>query len=110
METKDPKPASFDPQPGEVVLQWKGDPNLRGFNLYRSSENGSPVRVNGDPIKPLKLYTGGKGLVDYQYTDRAVVAGETYYYRYEEIGSNGKTTQWETPVQKVANAILPPEP
>jgi hypothetical protein len=92
----------IDPKPGEVVLQWKGNPHLKGFNIYRRSENGNPIRVNKNPVKSLKSYTGGKQLLEFEYLDRGVLAGETYYYTLEEIDENGKTSMYETPISKTA--------
>ena len=56
---------------GSVLLDWPSstDPNLAGYNVYRSTASGGPyAQLNGS-------------LVSFSiYTDAAVVNGTTYYY------------------------------
>lgn len=101
-----PEPTST--VPGQVVLQWKGEPGLKGFNVYRRKENGPSKKVNTAIVKPVQAYTGGRTLDNYEYIDRDVFVGETYSYQYEEVRADGTTTLWQTPVQKVGNAITTP--
>lgn len=104
---KNEKTGSKFPTPGQVVLRWNAAPNLT-FNIYRRSENGSDIQINKEPVKPMEAFSGGKGLVSFQYVDRTVVVGEEYFYTLEEISKDGKTSIWETPWKMTATGINPP--
>lgn len=76
-----------------IVVEWKtaSEVNAAGFHLYRSeSPSGTVERITTDliPVKGDAL-TGA----DYQYIDTTVVAGRTYDYWLEEIGTNGNATR-----------------
>lgn len=84
-----------------VIVEWSTASELdtAGFALFRSeSPTGEYMRVNTDIIPastdPL---TGGS----YQYEDRQVVAGQTYYYQLEEVEFSGQTTRFG-PIEVVA--------
>jgi hypothetical protein len=99
-----------DPVPGQAILKWNADPNLK-FNIYRRTENGNDIQINQDPIKPLKEFSGGKGLTAFEYIDRTVRVGEGYYYTLEQIDRNGKTSTWDTPwkISAVPLEVEPPK-
>ena len=77
-----------------VIVDWSTASELdtAGFNLYRrNTENGPLIQINdflipssSDPL------AGGT----YQYTDRQVVPGQTYYYQLEAVEVNGSTTRY----------------
>ena len=89
-----------------VIVEWttESEVDMAGFNLYRSeSPDGPYVKVNtalipgaSDPI------LGGQ----YAYTDTNVVAGQTYYYKLEDVELDGATTL-HGPIEVVAEASSP---
>jgi len=89
-----------------VLVEWttESEVDVAGFNLYRSeSPDGPYVKTNpalipgaSDPL------LGGK----YTYTDTNVVAGQTYYYKLEDVDLDGTTTL-HGPIQVVAEARSP---
>ena len=89
-----------------VFVEWttESEVDVAGFNLYRSeSLDGPYVKVNtalipgaSDPL------LGGK----YAYTDTNVVAGQTYYYKLEDVDLDGTTTL-HGPIEVVAEASSP---
>ncbi len=78
--------------PVTVTVEWStaSELNTAGFNLYRSNnKDGSYVRINPELIPAsTDLLIGGS----YVFTDTHVSAGRTYYYRLEEIETNGATS------------------
>jgi hypothetical protein len=100
--------AAEEPTPAAsvVIVEWttESEVDVAGFNLYRSdSPDGPYVKVNAALIPgasdPL---LGGK----YTYTDTNVVAGQTYYYKLEDIDLDGTTTL-HGPIEVVAEAASP---
>ena len=95
------------PDSSLVLVEWttESEVDMAGFNLYRSeSPDGPYVKVNtalipgaSDPI------LGGQ----YAYTDTNVVAGQTYYYKLEDVELDGATTL-HGPIEVVAEAGSPP--
>lgn len=78
-----------------VVVEWTTGSELdtAGFNLYRSeSPEGSQTQVNSSliPASPDPLAGGA-----YEYTDRQVTAGRTYFYTLEEVEFSGTTTRYD---------------
>ncbi len=75
--------------PPRVVVEWTTatEINTAGFNLYRSTYPEGPfVKINShllpastDPL------AGGK----YKYEDSHVTAGQTYYYKLEDVELGG---------------------
>jgi fibronectin type 3 domain-containing protein len=59
---------------GSVALTWdaNGEPDLAGYNVYRSTS--SPVSTSGTPLNGATLLTSPS------YTDNNVASGTTYYY------------------------------
>jgi hypothetical protein len=100
--------AAEDPTPAAnvVIVEWTTESEVEtaGFNLYRSdSPDGPYVKVNdalipgaSDPV------LGGQ----YAYTDTNVVAGQTYYYKLEDVDLDGTTTL-HGPIEVVAEASRP---
>ncbi len=69
---------------GNIVINWTIDnaDNLAGFNLHRSETNNSDYKqLNEFPIT-------GSG--SFQYIDIQFDPGKTYYYKLEELCTNGK--------------------
>ena len=90
-------------EPGRVVLRWKADSDFSGFNVYRSQSNGTKVKVNTSPVKPLS--TSDSGMAPYEFEERGLIAGRDYYYLLEEIDREGATRVWETPRKAVASPL-----
>ena len=72
-----------------VTVDWStaSELNTAGFNLYRSDNKDGPfTRINTAliPASPDPLVGGS-----YAFTDTQVTAGWTYYYRLEEVETNG---------------------
>ncbi len=69
---------------GYLVLYWETGYEMQnfGFNIYRSRQAmDNFIKINDDVIV-------GEG--SYSYIDETVTAGETFYYKIEEICKNGK--------------------
>lgn len=76
-----------------VMVEWTTASELDtvGFNVFRSEQpQGEYRQVNLEliPASPDPL-TGGS----YQYEDRNVQPGRTYYYQLEDVEQNGATTR-----------------
>ncbi len=72
-----------------VVVEWSTASELDtvGFNLYRAEQaNGEYTKINAAVIP-----SAGDALTgsDYQYEDRDVRAGQTYYYELEDVTPAG---------------------
>ncbi len=85
--------ASADCAATPNVLDWTtaSELNTAGFNLYRSENaNGPFIKINAQliPASPDPL-TGGK----YEYLDKDVVAGHTYYYQLEDVEVSGASAR-----------------
>jgi hypothetical protein len=100
--------AAEEPTPAAsvVVVEWttESEVDVAGFNLYRSENpNGPYVKVNTTliPGSPDPLL-GGK----YVYTDTNVVAGQTYYYKLEDVDLDGTITL-HGPIEVVAEESGP---
>lgn len=92
--------ASFSEFEG-VVLTWStGRENANmGFNVLRSlSAEGDYTRINQKLLKPVSPG-------NYNFVDTAVVAGEVYYYRLEDVDRSGRSNQH----QPLKIAIAAPE-
>jgi len=74
-----------------IVIEWKTASELDtvGFNILRAeSSDGTPVKINQSLISPSDdPLTGGS----YQYEDRDVKVGATYYYYLEDLDAQGNT-------------------
>lgn len=76
-----------------ILIEWStaNEIDTVGFNLYRSENpefqyeqvNASLIPSLNDPL------TGG----NYQFEDENVTPGKTYYYRLEDVETNGGSTQ-----------------
>ena len=89
-----------------VIVEWttESEVNTAGFNVYRSeSAEGPYIQVNREliPASPDPILGG-----HYVYTDTNVVAGQTYYYKLEDVELDGTTTL-HGPIEVVAEASGP---
>ena len=69
-----------------AALTWSTETevNTAGFNIYRSEQPAGPWQLlneNG----PLAAQGGSTDGAEYQYVDRGLSAGSTYYYLIEEV-------------------------
>lgn len=77
---------------GKVILKWSTESEIDnvGFNLYRSeSKGGEYVQINDDLIQALGTQTEGSS---YEFTDEDVQNRKTYWYKLEDIDTNGIST------------------
>jgi hypothetical protein len=89
-----------------VLVEWttESEVDMAGFNLYRSeSPTGHYVKVNTALIPGASDPLLGSR---YVYTDTNVVAGQTYYYKLEDVDLDGTTTL-HGPIEVVAEARSP---
>ena len=73
----------------KVVLEWttESEINNMGFNIYRAeSENGEYVQINEELIPAKGSATQG---ATYTFTDSAVKNRTTYFYKLEDVDTNG---------------------
>jgi hypothetical protein len=81
-------------EPGVVRLTWKtqSEENTFGFNVMRrTSQTGKPERINGKPI----LGAGNSSTENfYEYCDKTVKVGDTYYYSLQEINLSGQVSDF----------------
>jgi hypothetical protein len=84
----------------EVVVTWETalEIDTIGFNLWRStSPDGAYEQVNDGLIMAASM--GGVWGGSYSYTDTAVVAGQVYYYKLEELEAGDPIkSNWYGPV------------
>jgi hypothetical protein len=74
-----------------VRLAWKTrlENENAGFNILRAnSKTGTFVQMNGSPLP-------GNETGAYEFVDKEVVSGRTYFYKLEDINLNGIRTQHE---------------
>ncbi len=78
-----------------VSLQWdpSSSPNINGYNIYRSTNNGGPY----SKINPSLNSTTS-------YSDNSVVDGTTYYY----VTTAVNTSNQESGYSNQATAVIPP--
>jgi hypothetical protein len=98
--------ASFDVQPANsrVTLTWSTASEIdnAGFNLYRAeSENGNYIKINISLISAIGSTTQG---ASYEFTDTDVQNRKAYYYKLEDIDTNGTST-FHGPVKAVPRSI-----
>ncbi len=76
-----------------ILIEWSTASELDtvGFNLYRSDNSEGPFEMINASLVPSSSdpLTGG----EYKYEDTSVTAGKTYYYRLEDVETNGATSQ-----------------
>ncbi len=78
--------AQLSPSMKTVEVSWQtvSETSVVGFNVYRaSSEDGPQQKLNSSTI--MAAYPGAMG-GSYQFVDRAVTPGQTYYYWVEATG------------------------
>jgi hypothetical protein len=74
------------------MLTWttETETNNAGFNLYRSeSEDGAYIKLNDSLIPSKGSSTQG---ASYEFIDTNVQNRKTYYYKLEDIDTNGNST------------------
>jgi len=79
-----------------VLLEWETASEIEnaGFNIWRKDgEAGTYERINTTFILAEGSPTQG---ATYSYTDYTVYPGDTYYYRLEDVDTNGKSTFHDT--------------
>lgn len=80
-------------QPAPITIEWRTETevNTAGFNIYRASaENGAYIRINEQIIPGKGGPTSGSA---YQYVDRDIESGETYFYRLEDVELDNTVSQ-----------------
>jgi len=86
-----PKPRNRIPSgPGEIAIRWttEQETEVSGFNILRSdSPRGPWRRVNSETVGAAGRSTTPRS---YEYIDRDVQSGKTYYYFLEEVLANGE--------------------
>ena len=92
--------ASFTAEPSNksVRLIWEtsSETDNAGFNVYRSdSADGEYIKINNQLISAKGSFVQG---ATYEFIDKNVKNGKTYYYKLEDIDTAGKSTFHE-PVQ-----------
>lgn len=93
-------------EPGIVVLERKASPEIQGFNVYRvDPDDGSRSLVNSRLVEPASEIADDRGLVTYRVIDRGVIAGQEYYYVFEEVAKDGTKTTWDTPQPIIAKSL-----
>ncbi len=72
---------------GSVSVQWRTETETNNsfFRLYRSTTQD----VNGEIVAVVPGQENSATQHTYQYTDRHVINGTTYYYRLADVGSDG---------------------
>ena len=76
------------PSDGKVTLKWKTETEINnyGFNIYRSED-----KNGGDEKIHYKSASGNLGGELYSFADTDVVNGKRYYYKLEDVDTNGET-------------------
>ena len=93
-------------EPGIVILERKASPDIQGFNVYRvDPDDRTESQVNSKLVKPASDILDQHGLATYRVIDRGVIAGEDYYYIFEEVAQDGAKTRWETHQRMTAQPI-----
>jgi hypothetical protein len=81
--------------PAAITVEWQTETevNTAGFNVYRAlSPEGPYELLNGALIASRGSARSGSS---YSYTDQDVAAGQTYYYRLEDVELDNSATQHE---------------
>ena len=96
---------SATPKIGTVILNWATESEIEnaGFNIYRAdSEHGEYIKINSFLIPAEGSPTHG---ASYEFVDRGLKKGKTYYYKLEDIDFSGATTI-HAPVSATPRRIL----
>src|SRR5207248_227210 len=93
-----PQNLAAAPADSSIGLSWSanGEPDLAGYNLYRSTS--SPVDTGGAPLN------GGDLIQAASYEDGSVTVGTTYYYALVAVDGAGNAS----PVSAEAQAAAQP--
>ena len=98
-----PQNLSASPGNGLVTIAWNGtsQPDLIGYNIYRSTS--TPVPTNVAPLN------GASPIPTAIYTDRPVTNGTTYYYAVTTVFPSGQSAPsneaFATPEQFAGSAL-----
>jgi len=89
--------------PGMVIVEWttESEFNLAGFNVYRSENPEGSFLKSNHALIPASSDPVARG--SYVYTDTAVTAGVTYYYKLEDVELDGNSTV-HGPIEILAEA------
>lgn len=92
----------------QAVLRWQAtqEKYTYGYLVYRSQERQGPFLRLGKEIVRAK---GGEGVNGYEFIDRDVIPGRTYYYYLDQISLNGIKSRFSGVLAKVVEAVEPAE-
>ena len=89
---------------GGIVISWgtAEEINNAGFNVWRADQADGPYEI----INPSMIPAEGDPLhgADYEYTDNGVKSGKTFFYKLEDVDTNGNSNM-NGPVS--ATALFP---
>jgi len=88
------------PKSSKIILQWRTETEIdnAGFNIYRSTDDkGEYEKINSALIPAQGSPAQG---ASYEFIDSGLKSGKTYYYKLEDIDSNGIAT-FHGPVKAV---------
>ncbi|MBC8230203.1 T9SS type A sorting domain-containing protein [bacterium] len=93
---------------GDVILKWvtQTEVNNIGFAIYRSESAGEDSCSSSKYTK-VSFVTGAGSTAmstDYQYTDKEVESGKTYFYYIEDVDVSGVKTK-----NRIIKVIVPPK-
>ena len=80
------------PKSGKVIIQWSTESEIdnAGFNIYRATaEDGQYTKINFSLIPAEGSTTQG---ASYEFTDSGLKNRKTYFYKLEDIDTNGIST------------------
>lgn len=89
---------------GKVTLLWEtaSETNNAGFNIYRAeNKNAEYVKINKELIPAQGSTTQG---ASYEYIDTSVKSMKAYYYKLEDVDTDGTTTQYD-PVKAMPKVL-----
>jgi hypothetical protein len=98
---------SFEAAAGwrRVTLKWEtaAETDNAGFNVYRAeTENGEYIKINSELIPAQGSATQS---ASYQFLDKGLKNGKTYYYKLEDIDLNG-TASMHGPVSAMPRLLF----
>ncbi len=95
-----------------VILRWRTESEVdnQGFILYRRTENDTSWQVIADFIrhKALKGQGTTTRATDYEFIDKTVETGQTYWYKLADVDFSGNINELQQ-VQVVVTGMVVPE-
>ncbi len=84
---------------GGVVVKWTtgSEFNIIGFNIHRSTKRNGNYRLLNKELKQAKS-TGEPNGNRYNFRNKKVKAGKTYFYKIEIVKADG-TSEWSEPIK-----------